>query len=139
MLVSLWGKRWKKVHLAMFTVYIDDSGTAPEQKVAIATALIIPAKRIVALEREWDALKKREGFTSFHMAEFSARNQKSGFADWPEPKRERVYRQVRAITKKYGVAAVTFAVYKKDYDEVVPEDMRNTAGRFHRPLLEKRE
>jgi hypothetical protein len=37
----------------MFTAYIDDSGTAPEQTVATATALIIPARNIIRFESEW--------------------------------------------------------------------------------------
>ena len=50
-------KRWKEVQLVMFTVYIDDSGSDPNQPVANATALIVPGRRILALQREWDALK----------------------------------------------------------------------------------
>src|SRR5271155_4361077 len=45
--------RWRDVFLAMFRAYIDDSGTDPEQQVAIASMLIMPATRIPALDREW--------------------------------------------------------------------------------------
>ncbi len=132
MLVSCLGGRWKEVHLAMcrFTAYLDDSGTDPRQEVAIATALIIPAARIAALEREWDTLKRKEDFPCFHMSPFSARNPKEGF-DWNDDKHERVYRRVREIVKKYGVATVSFAIYKKDYDEVVPPELRARAGKYH--------
>jgi hypothetical protein len=37
----------------VFTVYIDDSGTAPDQQVAIASGLIIPAIKAEALDKEW--------------------------------------------------------------------------------------
>jgi len=58
MLVSARGTRWKKVHLAMFTVYVDDSGTDPNQAVAIASAWVIPGPQIIRLESEWDTCNK---------------------------------------------------------------------------------
>jgi hypothetical protein len=57
-LVSYWGA-WNKVYLAMFTAYVDDSGTDPNQAVAIASAWIIPGRQIIRLEKEWDTLKKK--------------------------------------------------------------------------------
>ncbi len=102
MLVSLWGKRWRQVRLIMFTAYIDDSGTDPAQRVANATALIVPASRIVEFQHEWDKLKKREGFTEFHTSEFVAKNPKSDFANWSRVKQARVFRRVRQICMKYS-------------------------------------
>jgi hypothetical protein len=136
MLLSLWGKRWKEVQLVMsnlFTAYIDDSGTDPVQEVAIATGLIIPAAKIVALDNEWGRLKKKWGFKCFHMSAFSARNGKEEpqFAKWNDYQHKKVYELVRKITKKYGVMTVSFAVNKKDYDEVVPDELKRFAGRFH--------
>lgn len=80
MLVSTRGSRWKEVSLVMFTVYIDDSGTSPDQHVAIATALVMPAARITALDKEWETLTRKEGFSDFHMSICVARNEKSQFA-----------------------------------------------------------
>jgi Protein of unknown function (DUF3800) len=115
----------------MFTAYIDDSGSDPNQAVANATVLIIPAARIIALEREWNTLKAKEGFSEFHTSEFIARNPKSDFANWTDQKQEQVFRRVRDISKKYTVQAMSFTVYKKDYDEVVPESYRRDCGSFH--------
>jgi hypothetical protein len=108
----------------MFTLYIDDSGTSPSQPVAIATALIIPRIQIVRLEKEWDKFRSKENFECFHTSEFYFRNPKSEFASWDDNKQERVFRRVRQISKKYGVRAISIAVNKKDYDEVVPAEMR---------------
>jgi hypothetical protein len=93
MLVSAWGSRWNQVQLVMFTAYIDDSGSDPRAAVANATALIIPAKRIVALEREWNTLKTKWGFSCFHMAEFAARNgdDEPQFAKWNDYQHKRVF------------------------------------------------
>ena len=128
MLVSLWGSRWRKVRVSYFTTYLDDSGTAPGQRVAIATALVIPANRIIALEGEWKHLKEKEGFTDFHTSESVARNYKSEFAKWDDVKQERVFLRVRQIIKKYGAKIYSFAVNKKDYDDLMPDDLREYVG-----------
>ena len=114
------------------TVYIDDSGTDPHQQVAIATALIVPAARIVALDREWETLRRKEGFAEFHTAEcVSSTNPDSEFATWNKAKRSRVVSRVRQIGKKFGLNAVSLAIKKSDYDEIIPDEMRRLAGKYH--------
>jgi hypothetical protein len=115
----------------MFSLYIDDSGTDPNQSIAIATALVIPAAQIIRLEREWDTLKQKHGFTEFHTSIFVARNHKSEFANWSEDQQKRLFSRVRQISKKYGVRAISIAVNKKDYDEIVPADFRKSLGEHH--------
>lgn len=115
----------------MFTVYLDDSGTAPMQRVANATALIIPALQLETLERQWETLKNRESFSCFHTSEFAARNYKSEFAKWDDAKSDRVFGRIRQIIKKFGVRAYSFSVNKKDYDEITPEEFRTYSGKFH--------
>lgn len=131
MLVSTRGGRWRKVHLVMFTVHIDDSGTDPNQRVAIATALIIPAVKIGALEREWATLRAKESFSDFHMSECVWQNPDSEFARWDEAKRSHVIYRIRQIGKKFGVKAMSIAIDKKDYDEILPGWMKEYAGRYH--------
>jgi hypothetical protein len=125
------GGHWREVELVMFTLYTDDSGTDPNQQVAIATVLRIPALQIVRMEREWDTFRKKEGFTCFHTSEFMARNSKSEFAGWDREKQQRVFQRVRQIAKKYGSSALSVAVNKQDYDEVMPEEYRSYFGRYH--------
>ncbi|HZZ16989.1 MAG TPA: DUF3800 domain-containing protein [Candidatus Sulfotelmatobacter sp.] len=117
----------------LYTAYIDDSGTAPDQEVAIASALVIPASKIQSLQVEWDAMRIKEVFPKFHMSEFSSPtpSAKSHFRGWGAEKHDRVYQQVRDIIMAYGAVSISFAVYKKDYDEVVPPEMRKNAGTFH--------
>jgi hypothetical protein len=114
----------------MLSAYIDDSGTDPNQRAAIATAFVIPTTQIIPLEREWDKLKNKYGFSDFHTSEMVARNYKSDFADWDEAKQRRVFRRVREISKKYSIRseAVSFAVNKADYDNVVPLEYRDRLG-----------
>lgn len=136
LLVSGYGANWQSVNLVMaklYTAYIDDAGTDPQQNVAIATALVIPASCIQKMQIEWDILRVREHFSCFHMSEFSSPtpNKKSEFVGWKRSDKDRVYRSVREIIKDYGAVTISFAVYKKDYDEVVPADMRANAGKHH--------
>jgi hypothetical protein len=134
MLVSAYGSRWREVTLAMFTAYIDDSGTATEHKVAIASAVLFPAERLVAMEKEWDRFAKKEDVPYFHMSEFAARwrkNEKNKFKDWDDTKADRVYSRLRQIIKKYGAHAISVGVKKSDYNEAIPEDIRKIAGNFH--------
>ena len=131
MLVSCRGARWKKVYLAMFTAYVDDSGTDPNQAVAIASAWIMPGHGIIRLENEWNTLKRKEGFSSWHTSEFLAKNEKCEAVNWDDPKLNRVFYRVRQIAKKYGVKVISFAVCKQDYDDAIPPDLRKHSGKFH--------
>ena len=115
----------------MFNVYIDDSGTAPTQRIAIASALVIPARRILALESEWKTYCQKYGIESFHTSECVYRNPKSEFASWDEARVESAILRVRQMTRKYGVRAISFAVTKEDFDAEMPEAWKDFVGRDH--------
>jgi hypothetical protein len=149
-LLSVLGARWEDVHLAMVTVFIDDSGTAPDQKVAIASALIVESRRIVDLDRavtdlaQCEGFLARNGFPDFHTSECVAGNSKSMFAGWDEEKRRRVCAAMRGIAKEYGVNACSFAIDRDLYDELVPlgSQLRGRGGKYHytwavRALIER--
>jgi hypothetical protein len=130
-LLSAYGAQWSKRYLAVFTVYIDDSGTDPAQPVAIASALIFPAMRLVAMEREWEALKAKEGFTCLHTSECAARNPRSDFALWDQKKVGSVLKKVRQFIFKYSVQSFSVAVSKSDHDSIIPGDFKRFVGRYH--------
>lgn len=121
----------RRKEVVVITVFIDDSGTAPNQQVAIASALIVESKRIVSLDQEFAILAQEEGFSYFHTAECVAGNSKSAFADWDSEKKRRVCSRVRQIAMKYGVNACSIAINRPVYDEIVPATMRSEGGRFH--------
>ena len=130
-LLGVLGGKWNKVRLAMVTVFIDDSGTSPDQKVAIASAVIVESRRIVALDKEFSEMLEEEKFSYFHASACAAGNDKEGFGEWDEAKRRRVFGRVRNIVKKYGVNAFSIAIDRPLYDEIVPRDLRTELGRFH--------
>jgi hypothetical protein len=118
----------------VFTVYIDDSGTAPDQPVAIAAALIVPASRIEDLDSRWDRLKRDHLIPEFHSSECAAGAKRTSFAGWGGQRKKMLFHDVRKISKEFSVKAISFAVHKSDYDEVIPEnDQLRTIGgtRFH--------
>lgn len=116
----------------MFNVYLDDSGTSPSHKIAICSALIIPARRIVAMERAWESAKKEEGFTEFHASECAARNKKHPeFSNWDEAKVDRVFRRVAKTATRFGSQAISFAINKSYFDEFISERERETGGQRH--------
>jgi len=124
------GLGWRDVFLSMFRSHIDDSGTDPCQQVAIATALIMPAARVAALDREWKALTEREEFSDFHMSVCVARNEKSQFAGWSDEKQRRVISRVRQIGKKFGLKGFSLCINKSDYDELVVPRL-SYADKYH--------
>lgn len=130
-LMAVRGKSWKNVPLVMFNVYLDDSGTSPIQRVAICSALIIPGRRIVALENEWNRLTEKEGFGDFHSSPCASANSESQFADWKDDKIKRVFSRVAQISTKYGVKAFSWAIQKQDSDECIPSEWKEHGGSDH--------
>lgn len=120
----------------MYSAYIDDSGTAPDQLVAIAAALIIPAYRLPRLESEWATFLEKESITTkgFHTSECVAHNPKSDFAGWDDDRVKRVLARVRQIIRKYAVQAFAVSVDKATYDAAIPNDLRKAMGQSHYTL-----
>ena len=118
----------------MFTAYIDDSGTDPKQDVAIAAGIIVPTARLEEFDEKWNVLKRDELIPEFHTSECVAGQKGSLFEKWTSQRKKHLCYRVREITKEFAVKAMSFAVNKSDYDEVIPEDDQiRTAGggKFH--------
>jgi hypothetical protein len=129
-LLSACGSKWPKKDL-MFTLYIDDSGTSPSNRIAISGGVIIPAARLKAFESEWKRFCDKEGISEFHTSECVARNSNKPFASWDDDRVKRVMRRVLQITFKYVSRAFCISILKKDYDEVVPKEMWSGIGKSH--------
>jgi len=125
------GGNWRNFTLVMFNAYIDDSGTAPSQRIAVASALVIPARRILALESEWKTFCAKYQIQSFHASECVHRNSKSEFAAWDDAKVEAAVARVRQLTMKYAVRAISFAVTKAEFDAEMPEEWKKFLCRDH--------
>jgi hypothetical protein len=115
----------------MFTIYIDDSGTSPEQKMAIAAGIIVPTIQIARFDAEWNEFLDREHISDFHSSICLARNHKSEFVNWKDDHVRRVFARVRQITFKYSVKGFCIGIHKELYDEVLPADMKAAVGQSY--------
>jgi hypothetical protein len=127
-LLSAYGSRWANLDLLMFTFFIDDSGTAPEHRMAIAAGIIIPSLRLLPFESEWKAFCDKEGMEDFHASECLARNKHSAFADWSDDRVRKAFARVRQITLKYSAKSYCVALKKQDYEEIVTPKLKQSLG-----------
>lgn len=129
--MSSYGSKWDDVFLAVFTAYLDDSGTAPDQPVAMASSVIIPVRQTKALNQEWAGFLEREGISEFHTSECIARNKRSAYADWDDARVGRVLSRIRQIIWKYAAQSFSISVNKAVYDAAIPDDLRRVIGKSH--------
>lgn len=115
----------------MFSIYIDDSGSAPEHKFAIAAGIVFPSHRVEAFEREWNAFLEKEGARELHASECVAHNPHSDFADWDDDQSKGVLLRAQQIIFKYSVKAFAIGLHKQDYNEAVPKEMWLSVSRSH--------
>jgi hypothetical protein len=117
--------------MAFVTVHYDDSGTDPNQKIAIAACYLATPEQWTEFSRNWQEVDQQEHFGVFHMAEFAANQKDSPFESWDEEKKKRVLGKLcNVITTRAEVGFAT-AVSKQDYDEVIVDSFRQYCGEFH--------
>lgn len=115
----------------MFTVFIDDSGTDPNQRVAMASALVVPTQRLTALEAEWSTFLSKEHIASWHTSVCVSKNGKHGFASWEDARVRSVTDRIRQICRKYAVTAFSFAADKSSYDATLTDAEKELFGKCH--------
>jgi hypothetical protein len=117
--------------VGFFSVHYDDSGTAPDQSVALAAAYIASPEQWKEFQRNWTDINQVEQFGVFHMSEFAAKQKGTVFEHWDDNKRERVLKKLcSTITTRVRIG-IARAVMKSDYDEVITGDFRDHCGHFH--------
>lgn len=118
----------------MSTVYIDDSGTDPNQPIAVAAGVIIPAIHLNRFEKEWNEFLDAEGIREegFHASECNAHdpNQRTPYASWDDARVDAVFAHVLHIMRKYGVKGLCNAINKRVYEKVVPPEMLSGVGDY---------
>lgn len=119
---GLWG---------MFTIYIDDSGSSPDQRFVVAAGMIFPAKRLDAFEREWHNFLMKERIPELHASECAAHNPKSPYAGWENSHIRSVMLRAQQIIFKYSLQSFSIGIKKSDYDELVPKEMWLSVSESH--------
>jgi hypothetical protein len=121
----------KGVYVACVTLYLDDSGTHLQSPVAIAAAWVSPVPRWNRFMEDWERSKTRHGFECFHTAECVARNPKSEFATWKPWQVDKALRNLAQLSLQRSSQGFSVSVNKKDYDEVLPDFIKEKTGTFH--------
>jgi hypothetical protein len=123
--------RSKNVLVAMLTIYIDDSGTSPNQSIAVAAGWIAKTPAWTLLERGWAKVQNvgSHGFTCMHMEEFSYG--KGEFEGWDLDKKLMVMRKLTPLITKRALKGFALGVVKKDFDEIVPASLRTQGFENH--------
>jgi len=129
--MSAYGRRWKEVNLVVFTIYVDDSGTSPDQKLAVASALIIPAIKIPRIDQLWERLREKHGFRYLHAAELASPRRKEQYAGWSDDKVDQVLARARQIIKSNSTAGYAFVVNKEMFDSTTPAEWKVKGGQNH--------
>jgi hypothetical protein len=116
--------RSKNVLVVMLTIYIDDSGTAPDQNVAIAAGWIAKMPAWILFERSWAKIRNVDSqkFTCMHMADFVYGS--GQFKGWSLDKKLLVVEKLTPPIKKRALKGFALGVIKKDFDEIVPAALR---------------
>jgi hypothetical protein len=96
--------------LAFFTVYLDDSGTAPEQPIASASAIIIPGKQILSFESHWNRFVKAAGISDSHASAHAhaPRTKEKQCHHLDAAAKKHIFMRVRQFCKRYGVQTLVF-------------------------------
>ena len=121
----------REVSVAALTLYVDDSGTDPNQPVAIVAGWIAPSTQWKKFIREWEKYKREEKTHCFHTSEAVARNPKSEFANWSDAKLQRVMKKLRYLAYDRATQGFALSVHKQDYDDLVTDDLRGVMGKYH--------
>jgi hypothetical protein len=115
--------------MTFLTVHFDDSGTAPDQQIALAACYIGTAEQWGEFSRNWAEVKKDEGFKDFHMAPFVAGEKP--FDNWGEGRKKRVLSRLCNIITTRARFGFATAIAKNDYDEIISGYFRRHCGNFH--------
>lgn len=123
--------RDKDVYVVALSLYIDDSGTAPDQSTAVAAGWIAKYPTWNFFNREWDKVRNVEShkFSVMHMAEFVYGD--GEFEDWLLETKEAVLKKLFPIFHKRILRGFALGVIKKDFDEIVPPELRRQGHTNH--------
>lgn len=119
------------VYVAALTIYLDDSGTSPTNSIAVAAGWIAKLPSWELFQRDWEKIKNIESdkFGCMHMAEFVHGSEE--FEGWDLDKKLRVIRKLRKVIMKRALKGFALGVIKKDFDEVVPDELRKLGFENH--------
>jgi hypothetical protein len=117
--------------LLVLACYFDDSGTHVGSKVVVFGGLLGQREHWEYFEPRWrekldHPLPGKLPLKRFHMWDCQWR--KGEFIDYREAESDALIHDFRQIILDSGVTGVAAAIAKKDYDELIPDDLRAKIG-----------
>lgn len=114
------------------SIYIDDSGTSPENAVAVAAGWIANTDSWVDFQTDWDKARDIDGdkFDSMHMAEFVFGQRGTEFEGWSLEKKQRISARLRDLIK--DTAQKGFALGISSVAESSPVQVEEPNCTIHR-------
>lgn len=108
---------WKSRGLAMFKVFIDDSGSHVGAQRYVLAGYIAPIARWLRFTRDWDLAMKAWGLRSFHMTDAEAR--RGPYRAWSDADRESRVGLLSSYVAKHATRAVAAEMSVKDFETFV--------------------
>jgi hypothetical protein len=114
-------------------VYFDDSGTDGTSPVAVAACYISSKEQWDHFVRNWDEVRKDEGFDVFHMTEFMAKKEAGHkpYCDWNTTKKDRVYRKLASIINTRIRRGFGIAIPKAPFDKYAIQEFKDEFASDH--------
>jgi len=115
--------------MAMLTIYCDDSGTDEKNRSAVVAGYVSNLAQWELFAKEWNKALKDFGVKQMHRADLE--NFKGEFTEdreWNPTRRTVFLQRLQPIIRHRMKFPVGTAVIRKDYEEVIPEAVRNKFG-----------
>jgi hypothetical protein len=103
----------------MLTAYFDDSGTSPNESIAVVAGYIATTDMWEVFDRRWSSLLSKYEVTQLHRADVESFQ--GEFGTWNPARRTEFVKKAHAIIRRCTYAGVGLALVKKDFEEVVPQ------------------
>lgn len=104
----------------MLTVYLDDSGTSPNQEIAVVAGYLGSVIQWERFNKRWKALLSKYGIARMHRVDLE--NFQGEFKNWTPDRRKEFLKKAHSIIRQCTYVAVGNSVRKADFDEAIPKE-----------------
>jgi hypothetical protein len=111
--------------MSIITIYCDDSGTDPQNRVAVVAGYISNVGQWEIFNKEWARCLKDFKVNQMHRADLeSFKGEFLESKGWSPNRRRAVLQKLHPIMKHRTKVAIGSAVIKETFEEIVPEPVR---------------
>ena len=115
--------------MSMLTIYCDDSGTDDHNRVAVVAGWIGQVRKWEQFTKVWKTALKDFGVNQMHRSKLEAfKGEFERTKGWNEKKRAEFLQRVHPIIRTYAKVPIGSAVIKKDFEAVMPDEVKKMVG-----------